>query len=229
MHVSLSELEATLAKAASGVGLPLGLGQDAGRAVRWLASIGCDPVPAVVEALDGVDRGQSGGFDADRALRGSFSPDPAAERLSSLRAGPSACDLLCSAAQDAVSLEAVDAPAVILMLACAASRDTAGALRLSWQSAEGAAMEAVCQDGRFHSDQSEPDVLASPGPATMILTSIDRQPMERASAACDARKEGANVDGESWRRLCAFADRCLVEATESSRLTGAGAGVVDID
>lgn len=229
MHVSLSELEATLAKAASGVGLPLGVGQDAGRAARWLAGNGHDPVPAVVDALDALDRGRSSGFDARKAIGGSFAPNPGSGGLSSLRAGPSACDLLLSAAQKTVTLEAVDAPGVILMLAGAASRGTAGALRLSWQAPEGAAFETVCQDGQFHTEQSEAEVLSSPGPATMTLTLADRQPLNGSSAACDAQKEGARVDEAAWRHLAAFASRCLVEATEASRLTGAGAGVVDTD
>ena len=229
MHVSLSELEATLCKAASGVGLPLGLGQDAGRAARWMAGNGYDPVPAVVDALDAVDRGRSGGFDASKAIRGAFAPDPASDCLSSLRAGPSACDLVLSAAQGTVTLEAVDSPAVILMVACAASRNMTGALLLTWRSAEGAAIEAVCHGGRFHADQEEAKVLSSPGPATVTMSVIEGRPLESAAAACDALKEGASVDEATWRRLAAFAARCLVEATETSRLTGAGAGIVDTD
>jgi hypothetical protein len=67
----------------------------------------------------------------------------------------------------------------------------------------------------------------------MHLTLADRESLDPAldgsSAACDAHKEGARVDEAAWRRMGAFAGRCLVAATEASRLTGAGAGVVDTD
>jgi len=40
---------------------------------------------------------------------------------------------------------------------------------------------------------------------------------------------GIIVDDTCWSRVLAYAARCLVEATDASRLTGAGAGVVDSD
>lgn len=234
MHVSLSELEATLMKAASGVGLPLGLGQDWGRAARWMAGNGYDPLAVLVDALDAVDRGRSGGFDAGQAIHGSFVPDPPADCLSSLRAGPSACDLLVSAALGdrqprAIALAAVDFPAVILMAARAASRAMTGALVLAWRSAEGATIEATCQAGRLSVKPGAGDPLSLPGPAAMTLSLIDPRPLDGATTGGDDRKEGASVDEASWRRLAAFADRYLVEATETSRLKGAGAGLVDTD
>ena len=40
---------------------------------------------------------------------------------------------------------------------------------------------------------------------------------------------GLEVEAELWRRLTRLADRRLVEASETSRLRGAGAGLVDRD
>jgi len=94
---------------------------------------------------------------------------------------------------------------------------------------KGETVEAVCQDGLIHAQQTDASILSSPGPAAMTMTLIDRQPLESGACSCNARQEGARVDEAAWRRLAAFADRCLVEATETSRLTGAGAGVVDTD
>ena len=98
MHVSLSEVEAAVAKAAMAVGLPPGLGEDAGRAARLMLRTGLGALSDLVGALDAVDGGASVGFDADRAPAGMLVPANGARQLSALRAGPTACDLLLAAA-----------------------------------------------------------------------------------------------------------------------------------
>ena len=98
MHVSLSEVEAAVAKAAMAVGLPPGLGEDAGRAARLMLRTGLGVLSDLVDALDAVDGGASVGFDADRASAGMLVPENGARQLSALRAGPTACDLLLVAA-----------------------------------------------------------------------------------------------------------------------------------
>ena len=98
MHVSLSEVEAAVAKAAMAVGLPPGLGEDAGRAARLMLRTGLGALSDLVGALDAVDGGASVGFDADRVPAGMLVPANGARQLSALRAGPTACDLLLVAA-----------------------------------------------------------------------------------------------------------------------------------
>ena len=98
MHVSLSEVEAAVAKAAMAVGLPPGLGEDAGRAARLMLRTGLGALSDLVDALDAVDDGASVGFDADRVSAGMLVPANGARQLSALRAGPTACDLLLAAA-----------------------------------------------------------------------------------------------------------------------------------
>ena len=98
MHVSLSEVEAAVAKAAMAVGLPPGLGEDAGRAARLMLRTGLGALSDLVDALDAVDGGASVGFDADRVSAGMLVPANGARQLSALWAGPTACDLLLVAA-----------------------------------------------------------------------------------------------------------------------------------
>ena len=98
MHVSLSEVEAAVAKAVMSVGLPPGLGEDAGRAARLMLRSGLGTLSELVDALDAVDGGASVGFDADRVSAGRLVPVDGAKRLSALQAGPTACDLLLAAA-----------------------------------------------------------------------------------------------------------------------------------
>ena len=98
MHVSLSEVEAAVVKAAMSVGLPPGLGEDAGRAARLMLRSGLGTLSELVDALDAVDGGASVGLDANRVSAGRLVPMDGAKQLSALQAGPTACDLLLAAA-----------------------------------------------------------------------------------------------------------------------------------
>ena len=98
MHVSLSEVEAAVVKATMAVGLPPGLGEDAGRAARLMLRSGLGTLSELVDALDAVDGGASVGFDAACVSAGRLVPVDGAKRLSALQAGPTACDLLLAAA-----------------------------------------------------------------------------------------------------------------------------------
>ena len=144
MHVSLSEVEAAVAKAAMAVGLPPGLGEDAGRAARLMLRTGLGALSDLVDALDAVDGGASVGFDADRVSAGMLVPANGARQLSALWAGPTACDLLLVAAgpaggggrdagsRNVVALAAVDYPTVVLHQVLDVSRGIGVPLLVAW-------------------------------------------------------------------------------------------------
>ena len=137
MQVSLSEIETSICKAVSAVNLPLGFGEDAGRAARCIAESGIGSLAAFVDALDALDNGQSTGFDTESAVMGEFIPKSAGQYLSALHAGPSACDLLVSAASTEpefrkITLNDVDIPLVILFVSLVASTDMNMGLHLTW-------------------------------------------------------------------------------------------------
>ena len=235
MHVSLSEVQTTVCKAAVAVGLPLGLGEDAGRAARHMMASDVGSIAAFADALETADEGRSTGFDADRAIAGDFVPEPAGRLLSAIRAGPSACDLVVSAARrdtglGPITLADVDAPIVILFEALVASADMDRGLRIAWNGRGESAIEAVCWRGLLMLIEGAPGDLLAAGPAEITLQVVAREPKVRAIAVDPRRQRDAvEIDEETWRRITAYADRLLVVATETSRLTGAGAGVVDTD
>ena len=257
MHVSLSEVEATVAKAAMSVGLPPGLGDDAGRAATLMLRSGLGALSDLVDALDAVAGGASVGLDTDRVPAGMLVPANDAMPLSALRAGSTACDLLLvaagsaggdglghvtSAAVDAmrprgirgpcsgnvVTLAAVDYPTVVLHQVLDVSRNIDAAFLVAWSTGGGARVEVVCRNGVADIRSGTPAGVPGPGPAEMSLGLVDALSDREAGAAGD---DGAGADAEdaAWRRLCAHAERRLVEGTERSRLAGAGAGVVDTD
>ncbi len=235
MHVSLSEVQTTISKAAVAVGLPLGLGEDAGRAARHMMASGLGSCSAFIDALDAVDTGRSTGFDVDRAVAGDFGPKPADLRLSALRAGPSACDLIAAAARTnigvrRITLTQVDVPIVILFEALAASADMDHGPCVAWTAAGGGAIEAVCWRGALALIQGTPADRLAPSSGEITMHLLARQPSVPAIPIDPRRqRDGVEIDPATWRRVTTYADRLLVAATETSRLTGAGAGVIDKD
>ena len=150
MYVSLSEIETSICKAVSAVDLPLGFGEDAGRAARSMAGSGIGSLAAFVDALDALDNGRSTGFNEKIAVTGKFTPKSAGQYLSALHAGPSACDLLISATSNnpeyrEITLNDVDIPLVILFVCLVASTDMNMGLRLTWSEKDN--VEAVCWQG----------------------------------------------------------------------------------
>ncbi len=231
MRVSLSEVETTVRKASVGVGLPLGLAEDAGRAAAWAALVGVGDPAVFAAALEDLDTGRSVGADADQARAGHLAPGAATGPLSALLAGPTACDALLSAADaTVVTLSAVDHPAVVLFEVLEARDGLAGELRVGWHDPGGAAIEIVRRGDGMIDGLANRSSLAGLGPADMRLALTDGQvPPHAAPVRPDVLAEGVAVDDASWRCIAAFAARLLVEGTEASRVSGAGAGVVEVD
>ena len=235
MHVSLSEVQTTVCKAAVAIGLPLGLGEDAGRAARRMVTSEHGSLAAFVDALDAVEERRSAEFHTERAIAGAFNPAEPGHHLSALRAGPSATDLLRSTAQTSeglgrVTLTDIDVPAVILFQALAASVDRDAGLSVFWLADGGEAIEAVCWRGSLALIKGSPKDLLAADAADMTMSLVAREPRELAIAV-DQRiqRNGVEIDEATWGRLTNYADRCMVEATETSLLSGAGAGVIDTD
>ena len=129
-----------------------------------------------------------------------------------------------------ITLANVDAPIVILFVALVASPDLDRGLRVAWNGCGGNAIEAVCWQGSLILIEGAPGDLLAAGPAEITLQVVAREPKVRAIAVDPRRQRDAvEIDEATWRRVAAYADRLLVVATETSRLTGAGAGVVDTD
>ena len=104
-------------------------------------------------------------------------------------------------------------------------------LAVAWHPAGGEPVEAVCRQGRALFVCGTTDDLPASGPADLTLALGDPITGDAVAPADDGAvlKEGIEIVDGTWRRLTAYADRCLVAATDQSRLTGAGAGLVDTD
>lgn len=235
MHVSLSEVQTTICKATVAVGLPLGLGEEAGRAARCMMASGVGSLAAFVNALDALEEDRSTGFNADQAIAGTFRPKMAVQLLSALRAGPSACDLVVSAASTnmgdlRITLNEVDVPIVILFQVLASSTDVDKSLYVAWNMECKRRVEVRCWQGTLTLVNGVAEDLLSTNSAKVSISLVE--PVPRASAITanrNAQHDANDVDEETWRRIEAYADRLLLNSTGTSRLTGAGAGVIDLD
>ncbi|MFX4222873.1 MAG: DUF3726 domain-containing protein [Thalassobaculum sp.] len=198
MRVSLNEARTLATKAAAGSGLPPGTADEIGHAAAWLAAVGEDGAGAVAAGLSG-----------SRLSDG-------ARTVSS---GPGIVDLLLSTAPEtALSVEAADAPALLVgLIGQALAREPVPAM-VTVSTATGASLR-IRGDGV----SASPGVLgtAQDAPSLTLVLAPAKAASPRAATT------GVTVDPAAWRTLAALAARTLVPADAPSRFRGAGAGDID--
>ncbi|NWG23215.1 MAG: DUF3726 domain-containing protein [Pseudorhodoplanes sp.] len=217
MNFSLNEIEAEVRKAVRGAGLSWGLGEEAGKAARWLASQNADASRALADILDRHDRHE---LDVQivRSGDGGWRGKNGAP-LCPLTLGAAICDDAWRlAGGEALRAERVAQPLLLLPFVARAARAAHRSLMLDadgWQTAFSAA-------GRCATPLA---VKAMPEGAQVICKET-RESVVTPDTASFARPD---VDPSAWRRIERFAYRTYVPATEHSRLHGAGAGMIDND
>jgi hypothetical protein len=236
VHVSLSEIQSTICKAALGVGLPLGLGEDAGWAARNMMTNGIGSISVFAEALDAIEEGKSTGFDADRAGAGYFTSKPAGFLLSAIWAGPSTCDLVASTTSrnskfSTITLINVDVPSVILFEVLASTVGVPKGLCVAWNAGSNDEIEAVCWRGSLSLIKGMRKDLLLTAPANITIQLVNQKPPDQSMDVYRCiQREAVEIHASSWRRITIYADRLLVDASDTSRLTGAGAGsIIELD
>lgn len=216
MIFSLNEIEAETRKAVRGAGLPWGLAEEGGKAVRWLAGQGIDATAALADILD---RHAAGGLGVGILRDGDgrwISPQGI---LCPLTLGAAVCDHAWLLAEGR-TLAAGEVARPILLLPFAAR-----AARLS-----GKPLAFVAGRQQVNFDRN--------GAPAGALNFADIA--EAASVTCETyrsdihglQREGLerpDLDRPSWEKIEAFAFRTYVPASEHSRRHGAGAGLLDND
>ena len=199
MIVSLNEIQLTTRKAVQGCGLAYGLAEEAGIAVRFLSRSGLVTIPVLTDFLEQAGLAES--------------------PSSPLIIGPSLGDRLLLGTPRSLTLRRVMAPGLLPGYLSSVMRP----VRVGW---DGAAYLMVggriCQVEAAPGNRQPEDVTAEfidpPSPSPAFVEAWDGAPCR-----------GVEVEPEPWRRLQARAAKILVPESESSRLHGAGAGLVDRD
>lgn len=201
---SLNELEMSVRKAASALGWPFGLAEEFGRAAIWSAV----HLPKAIPSL--LDLAELGYGPANCTRTGRTTMFGSSDAASAI----AAFDLLAAGDCDRVVFGSACLPTGLLGFGGSAS------------DAFGTAFTVECGRGR----------ATVGGDFCRLAGTFDRNCRLSAEVAADAAgsrlqlpKEGVVIQAAVWHRLETLAARFLVPATEMSRRTGAGAGILDTD
>ena len=216
--LSLAEMEALAVKAARGAGLSWGMAEEAGAAVRWLASHGL-PGPEVLlrhlDAFDGREWGAIAPVVAGRVWRTAGNGT-----LSSIATGVALSDragLEDGPERGPLTLEQLADPGLLLPFAAMAAGAMGRPLQVAWDGL------AVLVTGDGVSFETAEDGVADPLAASVVVTPGKADPAIRRATAAPRR-----VSLAVWQGLDRLAFRTYVPASAASR-AGAGAGTTDND
>ncbi len=216
MIVSFTELDTMAKRAARGIGMSWGLADEAGKAAAWLGANGQpgpEAIAATLASQEGVDRAElTPMVDADvwEAPGGVLCP---------VTTGAAICDRAVALAAGAViELGRISHPALLGFHVASAAKVAGVTLELSWA---GASLIAGPDGARFSG--ADDDLGAAS--ADSVRCSLAEQPEAVSSVPSTRRDVAADV----WAQLTEFAMRSFAPSTEESRMSGAGAGLIDDD
>jgi hypothetical protein len=230
--LSLNELGFTVRWAASGAGVPIGLAEELAQAAKAIGQAGLDPARVVSAALGGlVTPPLWGGLTIDRTAKTLALRAGRGGRLMAIEAGPVLADAMMlseGATGLVIQAQAIDHP--LLASACLTANGlTDQTIRCHWKCVNGEA-DVIIDGGQIVEISANDDTaLYSSGPADLKVAPDQVAPMPADFVADDTIEAGLIVPDASWRRLLRLASASWVPSNEASRLTGAGAGLIDTD
>ena len=213
MTQSLNEIDAMAKKAARGAGLPWGLAEETGRAVRWLTAQNGPGIAALAALLPVLD--------GDTPARGPVSAtlpwQAGAGGLCPIRTGAALSDFAYQMQQAPVVTEAIHVPVLTVPFAAWAALQLHGPVCVRW-------LEVTCvTDGhRMQIDDPANQLLTPLAPALHAA-------LGGALATPTAMARRGLPEDPAWSTVCRYAERTYAPATEASRRLGAGAGETDND
>ncbi len=230
--MSLGEINSLVKSAALGAGLPHGAAEDAGKSAVWLVGAGLDRGAAIADALDGA---------AGRCRRDRLCDDCAGatdgNSRSALCLAPLAFDgLYAAAAGEAIALGRINVPLLVVALAAWRSEQVDFGVKVAWSGSAGA-VEAHCRGGAVSIAAPDREALTDARDLDIGLVRDApalREPVligaaELAANRTVAIEQGVYLEQDAARRILVHAGESYVPASETSRLSGAGAGLIDRD
>jgi hypothetical protein len=223
MKCSLNEIELNCRKAARGCGLPWGVADEAGKAVRWLHAFGLDAVTGYATLLDQYDHSNHLDY-APLSLEGVW--QARSDILSPIMTGISLCDCLEMMKQQTIETANIAWPLLAAGFLGQVALEKEQAVRISWNDVS----LVLYRDELNVSGKAEDlDVARVSSLTCERLSSADGHELTEFGTSLDLHIGDAGVNKSAWTQLSEYAHRTYVEATEASRLSGAGAGLNDND
>ncbi len=216
MSWSLNEVDGLARKAARGSGLSWGLAEDAGKAVRWLASAGL-PGPEMLAGL--LTRNDGAAYDALCPSEVGSTWSAREGQLCPLISGAAICDRAADIADGrGIDLGATSFPMLILPFVAGAARQADQPIEISWAGTSA----TLTPDGRVEFSEDS-TCRAEQTDAVRIQASTMQVTTPHP------RSDRAEIPEDIARTLGKFAHRTYAPDTPESRLAGAGAGLTDND
>jgi hypothetical protein len=214
---SLNEIELLVRKATRGCGLPWGVADETGKAIRWLHAFGLDGISALASVLEAYDHQDL--IDLSPQHLDGVWQAPAGV-LSPLMVGITLCDCMDVLLLQQVKTRKVAHPLLVTGFLGQTALDEDQSVRISWS---GVQLELHRNEVAVTGDHED-----------LGLSVCDELVCSRArisnSAISTAPVIGSvTVDEGNWKKLERYAHQTYVPATEASRLAGAGAGLNDND
>lgn len=206
---SLNEITATLRKAAIGSGFDVGRAQDIAEAGCWLISSGRDGAGVVLQAIEAGP--QLINFDGENSHF---------HNVHVASCGLGAVDIVEGSDRFVVSFDPLDVPELMLGFIGVASGANDNDYTLAFGSKGGV---LLCVEP----DTSLDDFFGDKAAKMTLLTVRQGAIISQDDQA--NQDEGYRIDLETWVKLLDLAHKTYVPASEASRLSGAGAGLVDND
>jgi len=214
MRCSLNEIETMGKRAARGGGMSWGLADEAGKATRWLAAHGM-PGPHVLADLLARHDGTAQLDRLPAADEGQWSATGG--ELCPIATGAAFCDRAGKLTTGhEIKTAAMAHPILLAFHIAGAAKLTGSVLKLEWP---GVVM-VFSPEGVAITDSGEA-LLAS------TVSEVRCSKGDRPAKVLPLDGSGHDVTEQIWERLGTFANRTFAPATEESRLTGAGAGLID--
>ncbi len=233
MHASNAEIETLTCKAAVGVGLQVGLAEDAGVAAAWLSAAGFAGAEIAYRAIENLRKGKARPVIVSSHSE-SLCPDTKGKLASVMYAAPSIFDFLQTTSP--VTVVRLDEPLLLFGHLVCSSSIPAVELVLHSVGSTGEVLQGVIQrghgrlEGPLFSNQEAKN--GSEVSVTTVGISEDRN-FKPTKKEIDVRRvaiqRGVAVNEAIWTELKRLAAQTLVPESVESKQRGAGAGLIDND
>ena len=234
MRVSLTEIETSVKNASCSVGLEFGLAEDAGKTARYMIENNLAPLKQFLEAIDRIENNTSASFKVEMAAEGKFVSDSAKKGLSALIVGASVSDLILldidHIKSQSLNIYNIDKPAIIIFYILASLYRQKKHSCFSWTIGESNRVSGVCFGGELAVRRNSYQKVLKADSTNISIRPINYH-SKYIKQIINFRRQNIvpEVDINVWDKLSNYCERLLVEGSEKSRLSGAGAGIIDSD
>ena len=242
LYLSFNEIFFYFTRAATGGGVPFGLAEDFGHAAIWIAASGLDPALITSSALKELDCGHSSLKTTIKEGKEVISlTAESGKKLSAIQAGIAVCDLISTHPEipknfQSIIAEKVDFP--LLVCAALGAADFDG-WEISWPAKDATISSVlICEEGSWRSSWNGSMIPEFEDGVDVKVFFVNKyegyyEKWEGSKFYSGKNKKKLLETGvpvyNSWSVIYSFFKRCLVPSTAESRITGAGAGIVDTD